>query len=156
MLVCILLLVFLSIVNGLPDNKPPVIVSTSYPSDVVAGTKFTVNLTMTDNSGISPGNYSYMNVRPSKDSGSTYLACSTTDLKLQSGTINNGVWSLSCVIPKESPNYSYDCEIHISDTMSNQAELNIPKAFELSGGATPDHIPFCKYSAGNKFVSRQN
>jgi hypothetical protein len=125
----------------LPDKQPPVIEGTSYPSSVVAGTTFTIYLTMTDRSGVMTGQYSYMNVRPSKTSDSTYLACSTTDLVLQNGTIYDGTWALSCIIPVEAPNYSYDLEIHISDVESNQAELNVANAFMLTGGSEPDHKP---------------
>jgi len=135
------LVISFRVIYGFPDKNPPVIVSATNPESVAAGSMFSVNLTMTDVSGIAIGPYSYMNVRASADSGSTYMACTTTALKLESGTVNDGVWSLSCIIPESSPNYSYDCEIHISDTVGNQAELNIPKAFVLTGGTAPDYIP---------------
>ena len=124
-----------------PDISPPVIQDTSYPSSVTAGSTFVIYLTMTDQSGVITGQYSYMNVRPSKSSNSVYLACSTTNLELVNGTIYDGTWSMSCDIPPEAPNYTYDLEIHISDASMNQAQLNIADAVVLSGGANPDHIP---------------
>ena len=139
----VLVIFLLCAVTGtmIPDKQPPVIESTSYPNTAVAGTMFTIYLAITDRSGVMTGQYSYMNVRPSDSSDSLYLACSTTDLVLQNGTIYDGTWALSCIIPAEAPNYSYDLEIHISDVESNQAKLDIANAFTLTEGSEPDHKP---------------
>ena len=125
--------------SALPDHQPPVIESATCPKNVVAGSLFSLYLTITDKSGVQPGNYSYMNVRAT--TGNSYLACSSTDLTLVNGTITDGTWVLSCIIPLESPNTSYDIEVHILDTAGNQAEFNMHHAFDLTGGSPNDLKP---------------
>jgi hypothetical protein len=94
---------------------------------------------MSDESGIATGNYSYMNVRAS--TSPYFTACTTTELNLLNGSATEGTWSLSCVIPLDAPNLSYDLEIHISDVNSNQVGLNILHAFVLTGGSNPEYVP---------------
>lgn len=125
----------MQIVGGAtPEKEGPVIKQATYPSSSAAGTAFTVDLAMTDSSGVEDG---YMVIR---ETVGKYVGCSTDNLVLKSGTATDGVWSFTCVMPSDAPNGEYYLEMHVNDVQNNPTDLYEYHAFNLYGGATPDRI----------------
>jgi hypothetical protein len=118
-----------------PDYQAPVITKTNYPTEVSAGSTFSILLSVTDNScGVDNG---YMVVRETKGN---YIGCTAGEIVLDSGTPTDGVWKASCFIESSAPNGEYYLEIHVNDAQNNPAELTLYHAINVSNGATPDYI----------------
>ena len=69
-----------------------------------------------------------------------YIPCYAS-LVLESGSITDGVFRASCLVPADSPNGEYWLEVHVYDTQKNPSEENVDHAFEVVGGVAPDHTP---------------
>lgn len=117
-----------------PDYSPPSINSITYPTQLNAGSTFTATLAITDQTGVSSG---YMVVRAATGS---YIACTAPEIVLDSGTIYDGVWKLSCYVDSTAPNGVYNLEMHLNDNQQNPLDYFKTSAFTLSGGQNPDLI----------------
>jgi hypothetical protein len=67
--------------------------------------------------------------------------CAAKGFVLQSGTPTDGVFKASCLLPADTANGVYWFETHVYDKQNNYVELRVDDAFEVVGGATPDHVP---------------
>ena len=119
------------------EYDAPLIEKVTSTETVTAGTAVDFHLTIVDESGVET-DMSYVNIH---QTDGNVVPCAATNFALYSGTATDGVYKTSCVIPADTPNGEYWLEVHVYDTQRNPADLNVDNAFEVVGGATPDHTP---------------
>lgn len=106
---------------------------------VTAGTQVNVYLTITDVSGSGVDlDASYVKIHQSVGN---MVPCSSDGFMLNSGSVTDGVFLASCTVPRDTPNGEYWLEVHVYDAQFNWAEQTVDDAFEVVGGAVPDHTP---------------
>jgi hypothetical protein len=125
-------------VSGGPvaEYDAPVIEKISCAEVVEAGTMLDVFLTIADASGVDTVT-SYVKVH---ETDGSFVPCSSEQFVQESGSPTEGVFRASCLVPADTPNGDYYLEVHVYDTQKNPAQQTVESAFEVVGGAAPDHI----------------
>mmetsp|Transcript_15689 Transcript_15689/g.26153 ORF Transcript_15689/g.26153 Transcript_15689/m.26153 type:complete len:367 (+) Transcript_15689:114-1214(+) len=126
-------------VSGGPDADydAPAVEKISCAETVSAGAMLDVYLTIADESGVDT-DISYIKAH---QTDGNVVACYSTQFVLDSGTLTDGVFKASCLVPADTPNGEYWLEVHVYDTQKNPAQPRVDDAFEVVDGATPELTP---------------
>ena len=124
------------------DRTGPVAAWIDVPSTVTAGETFTASFSLKDPSSIDPNS---PNVKIGGASGWITSWCGDAGsfplmASLTSGSIANGVWSVTCQVPANAVNDSYSLFMGAQDSFGNSSDS--PSAdFRVVGGSSDNGAP---------------